>query len=917
MKETPFNPEWVEVLASFLPNVAKSVVVVSIAGDGTILDANTAFRELLRKNENPESRHIEVFLARADGGLLAPDPLGLAATPSNYLLHSSRIPGTKIRGLLLPRDEGACLVGESHLPSELATLDCMTATINALASHNRDHLRKFRETSQALCAEEEHLHRLEVMHQMLFESLAQGVVYQNEAGQIIGANPAAESILGMPLAQLKDPSGKSARWCSLRENGEAFPAEEQPAMVALRTGQPQLGVIAGIHNHVENSLRWVLVDAVPIVLPGMATPIQVFSSISDITRLKMTQTALSKSESNFKSMLQTTMDGVWLTALDGSFLEVNEAACLMLGYSREELLGMKVSHIEALEAPEVTQGRINRLRQEGSALFQSQHRRKNGVRFPVEVSITLLPDSDHIVVYVRDITSRKQTEQGLLETMQRLRLATASANMGVWDWNIQAGSMTWDDRMFELYGVTRAGAQGTMQDWLAGLHPEDRERAVAECEAALKGEATFDTEFRINRPDGTTLWIKADGLVVRDGNGSPLRMTGLNRDITEHRRSEDALHRSEWMLREAQNAGRVGCYVLDINKRTWESSQALDEIFGIDASYPRDFKGWLDLVAPDLREDMSNYFQDIKHNLGYFNHDYRLIRSKDGQERWVSHHGKFEWDSDGNPILMLGTVQDITERKAAEVEIQHLTEELEQRVKDRTAQLEAANQELEAFSYSVSHDLKGPLRGVDGFSQALVEDYQDRLDETGKHYISRIRAGTQRMGQLIDDLLKLSRVGRSELNLAETSVSDLCTQVLDELTTRAPERRLEVSIQPCLSAWADPNLLQVALENLLRNAWKFTSKREGARIEVGETTASSGERVFYIRDNGVGFAMEHVGKLFNAFQRLHSASEFDGTGIGLAIVQRIINRHGGRVWAEAEPSNGATFFFTLPVRGEA
>lgn len=266
---------------------------------------------------------------------------------------------------------------------------------------------------------------------------------------------------------------------------------------------------------------------------------------------------------------------------------------------------------------------------------------------------------------------------------------------------------------------------------------------------------------------------------------------------------------------------------------------------------------------------------------------------------------------------MISFIRDITARKQAEKTIRHFNHTLEQRVLERTTQLEAANQEMEAFSYSVSHDLRAPLRGIDGFSQALVEDYQDRLDETGRNYISRIRAGTHRMGQLIDDLLKLSRVCRSEPIRVQTDLSDLCRKVVDELAQSAPERRIEVSIQPGLSAWVDRNLLQVSLENLLRNAWKFTSKSENPRIEVGETTSPSGEPAFFIRDNGAGFDMEHRGKLFNAFQRLHSTNEFEGTGIGLAIVKRIIHRHGGRIWAEAEPGKGAAFFFTLPDRRAA
>ena len=247
--------------------------------------------------------------------------------------------------------------------------------------------------------------------------------------------------------------------------------------------------------------------------------------------------------------------------------------------------------------------------------------------------------------------------------------------------------------------------------------------------------------------------------------------------------------------------------------------------------------------------------------------------------------------------------------------ISGLNENLEQRVNERTAQLEAANREMEAFSYSVSHDLRAPLRSIDGLSQALLEDCQDQLDAAGRQYLSRIRLGTQRMGELIEDLLELSKTGRAELRRVEVELSGLARSVVDELARANPDSGVEVSIQPELRARADQHLIRVVLENLLGNAWKFTSKRRDPRIEFGGSVAPGGERIFFIRDNGAGFDMAHADRLFNAFQRLHLAADFEGTGIGLTIVQRIIHRHGGRIWAEAKPGEGASFFFTLPDPG--
>jgi len=246
------------------------------------------------------------------------------------------------------------------------------------------------------------------------------------------------------------------------------------------------------------------------------------------------------------------------------------------------------------------------------------------------------------------------------------------------------------------------------------------------------------------------------------------------------------------------------------------------------------------------------------------------------------------------------------ERNQAEEEIKKLNENLLR----RTAELEALNKELEAFSYSVSHDLRAPLRSIDGFSQALLEDYAGKLDKGGKEYFQRVRGASQRMGQLIDDLLNLSRVTRRELRYNNVNLSEMAQAVSEELQMSQPERKVEFVIVPGLITNGDERLLRVLLENLLGNAFKFTEKVLHARIEFG-STQHEGKQTYYVRDNGAGFDMKYADKLFGAFQRLHSQSEFPGTGIGLAIIQRIINRHGGRIWAEGEVDKGATFYFTL------
>jgi light-regulated signal transduction histidine kinase (bacteriophytochrome) len=242
--------------------------------------------------------------------------------------------------------------------------------------------------------------------------------------------------------------------------------------------------------------------------------------------------------------------------------------------------------------------------------------------------------------------------------------------------------------------------------------------------------------------------------------------------------------------------------------------------------------------------------------------------------------------------------------------IHGLNTNLERRVAERTAQLEAANKELEAFSYSVSHDLRAPLRSIDGFSQAVLEDYADKLDQEGREHLHRVRASSQRMGELIDNLLSLSGVTRRDLRLETVNLSELARNIAAELQQSQPERQVTFAIAEGLQATADGGLMRVVLENLIGNAWKFSGKRADAKIEFG-VVQDNGSPAYFLRDDGAGFDMAHADKLFGAFQRLHGTAEFPGTGIGLATVQRVIHRHGGKVRAEGKVNEGATFYFTL------
>ena len=371
------------------------------------------------------------------------------------------------------------------------------------------------------------------------------------------------------------------------------------------------------------------------------------------------------------------------------------------------------------------------------------------------------------------------------------------------------------------------------------------------------------------------------------------------------------LSESNERLRLALAAGKMGTWTHELGEPgrvLW--SPELEAIVGLrPGEAPGTEPALYEFIHPEDRELVRQAFAKAIEIRSDYEVEFRFL-PRGRPPGWMLGRGRAYYDTAGKPVRLVGVVIDLTARKQAELEINRLNAELERRVLERTAQLQATNQELEAFAYSVSHDLRAPLRGIRGFSEVLLERYAGQLDAEGQDLLRRTCEAGHRMNMLIEDLLKLSRVGRSDLQWQRVDLSTLAASVAAELRQAEPERALDLLIPPNLRASGDEHLLRIVMDNLLRNAWKFTRHQPRARIEFGFTAEP--EPAFFVRDNGVGFDMAHAGKLFGVFQRLHSISEFPGTGVGLAIVQRIIQRHRGRVWGTGVVNQGATFYFTLP-----
>lgn len=476
-------------------------------------------------------------------------------------------------------------------------------------------------------------------------------------------------------------------------------------------------------------------------------------------------------------------------------------------------------------------------------------------------------------------------------------------------------------RIEEIYGVSAAELAIDASAIRQLTHPDDRlllEQTVATSAQTLQ---SWRAEYRLCHPSRGELWIEGHSIPHREADGS-IVWYGVLTEITERKQAEAALHRA--LRDQAQTLAQldalfssapIGIGLWDTQLRFLRLNQTLADINGLplDAHLGKHIRevipevAGIDELVGIWEEVITTGKPKLNIELTGFTRQLPLVK-----RYWIDNF--FPVRVGDEIIGIAATVLDISDRKAAEQEIQRLNSELEARVIERTAQLQAANQELEAFTYSVSHDLRSPLRAMDGYTRILLEDYAPHLDEEAVRVCGIICAETQRMGRLIDDLLAFSRWSRAEVQLTALDMTALVQTVFTQIVSDEERPAINFHLHTLAPAWGDLAMIRQVWENLLANSIKFSSKREQVVIEVGSGQTQT-ENIYWVRDNGAGFDMHYVDKLFSVFQRLHSELAFPGTGVGLAIVQRVVQRHGGRVWAQSEVEQGATFYFTLPTCG--
>ncbi len=719
----------------------------------------------------------------------------------------------------------------------------------------------------------------------------QNVVMFNRAAEKLFGCPAATAI-GQPLARFIPERHREEHWKKVADFGQSGVSEraEKPlrGMRGLRGDGSEFPIEASI-SHLE-------VDGETI-----STAV-----VRDITQRNLAEAAAAR----LVAIVESSFDAIVGKDLNGVVNTWNAGAERMFGYGPAEILGQPITRLippNRLEEEDAILARIRR--GEPVEHFETVRVKKSGDLIQVSVTVSPIRDTQGKVIgaskVARDITGRKEADAALREREEQLRLYAEHSPAAIALFDREMKYQVASRRWMEVYQL---GEQNILGRSHYDVFPEMSEAWKAVHQRCLNGATEKCEEDAFVRADGVTHWIRWEIRPWHRADGNIGGIIIFSEDISARKHAETAMRESEERFRVLANSmsqlawiTRADGYIHWYNRRWYEYT----------GTTPEQMEGWGWQRVHDpkrLPEVMEKWAAALAAGQP-FEMEFPL-RGKDGKFRTFLTRGEPLRDVGGKVTQWFGTNTDVEAMKQAEKQIQQLNAELEERVRERTAQLEAANKELEAFSYSVSHDLRAPLRAVNGFAKIVLDEYGAEMAPGAKDYLEWIRAGGRQMGLLIDDLLAFARLGRQALKVVSVDMTALVEKVVQEAGRQAEGRPIDFQIGVLPRATGDPVLIRQVWVNLIDNAIKYTRGRAPAIITVGGENRE-GKFVYEVRDNGTGFDMKYAGRLFGVFQRLHRAEEFEGTGVGLAIVQRIIHRHGGQVWAEAEPGRGAVFRFTL------
>jgi PAS domain S-box-containing protein len=676
--------------------------------------------------------------------------------------------------------------------------------------------------------------------------------------------------------------------------------EDRPASLDATQRLTKGELLVNFENRLQckdGSYRWFMWTSIPFPTEGVR-----YAAGRDITERKAAERTLAERA----RLLDLSSDAIIVRDLHNRITYWNRGAENILGWSNEEALGRDVHELlhTGLEAP--LDQLVAQLRSENHLLGEVVQTARDGrrVRFLCRWSL----DWDHegnpksVLSTGTDITDRNRTE----EAAQRLAAIVESSQDAILSVDLDGVITSWNAGAERLFGYTAVETVGQPLSLLYPPGETDETSPVGHCIREGKPLENFQTVRR--HRNGRLVDVSITVSPLMDRSGRVIGASTIKRDVSDRRRIEESLRDSEQRFRALVTATSDVLYRL-----TPDWGEMLDLNGGdflADTKTPS--RSWLhDYIFPEDQPRVMAAIDDAIRTQSIFELEHR-VRRTDGSVGWTFSRAVPLLDAQGGLVEWFGAAADITDRKLAETRIQEANQQLEHRVAERTAQLEAANQELESFSYSISHDLRAPLRGIDSFARMLQEDYAEKLDAEGKRWLTIVSDEAKRMGRLIDELLSFSRLGRRALSRSSINMDRLARDVAASASATTPvPNKPRFDIGPLPPVHGDYTLIRQVLINLVSNAVKYAGKQDVPTVEISGHIRDD-DTLYAVKDNGVGFDEKYAGKLFGVFQRLHSEDEFEGTGVGLAIVQRIVHRHGGKVWAESKLGYGATFYFTLP-----
>jgi two-component system, sensor histidine kinase and response regulator len=636
--------------------------------------------------------------------------------------------------------------------------------------------------------------------------------------------------------------------------------------------------------------------------------------VIDITERKRIELLSYKNEERLNFALETLHSGAWELDLNTLAAKRTVLHDKIFGYPEllpEWTYPIFLAHVLPDDRAEVDKKYRTAQDNQTDWSFVCRIRRADGVIRWISAkgrfSIDVLGQAKFCRGIVQDITEAKQAEFALAEKERLLSESQAIAHIGSWERHVNSGRGVWSDETFHLMGLSPdAGQPPALSQFLELIHPDDRDAVSVWYEDIWSEKQPSPIEFRTCLGHGEERWLISTGILETDSTGQQTRIIGTVQDITETKRL--LAEKQRWA--DAFTHCAHGIVLGDPHtEKIITCNPAFTRMLGYGS--PNEVQGMaiLELYHPERRKIQKTYIE--KSDEKGHNHYETVQQSKDGVGIDVQVDLVSVKDPDGKVLYRVATIQNITEKKRVRDELEQLNAELEERVDIRTQELAALNQSLESFVYSVSHDLKTPLRGIEGYSRLLQEDFNEKLDGEGKLFLQHIREGINRMNELIDDLLAYSRMSSRKLDEETVDIAVLLEHILLENSAEINKREIKIDISlPISTIHADKEGLALVFRNLLGNAFKFSLQIANPHIEIGADQDESAVTL-WIKDNGVGFDMKYVDRIFEIFQRLHRLEDYPGTGIGLALVKTAMNRMGGRVWAESQPGQGATFYLEL------